>query len=161
MPLGSWRLTAAGSLSADPAYARRIRGLVRARGLEGQVSFPDHLEDDALADALREHHVLAVPSTYEGFGIVYLEAMAFGVVPIASRAGGGAEIVEHGTSGYLVTPESPKEIAAALAELEADRGKLVAMALAARRRFDAFPGWEHSMAAAVSWLHAVRGDARS
>jgi glycosyltransferase involved in cell wall biosynthesis len=157
LPRGSWTLTAAGSRTADPAYARHIDRMAVLRGVEEQVSFPGHLDDASLAEAFGNHHVLAVPSTYEGFGIVYLEAMACGVVPLASREGGGAEIVEHGQSGFLVTPGSVREIAAALAGLAADRERLCRMALEARRRFAAFPGWQASMASAVSWLHSFAG----
>jgi glycosyltransferase involved in cell wall biosynthesis len=154
LPRGSWTLTAAGSRTTDPAYARHIERMVALRGMEKQVSFPGHMDDAALADAFRNHHVLAVPSSYEGFGIVYLEAMACGVVPLASKAGGGAEIVEHGRSGFLAAPGNVREIAAALGALEADRDRLCRMAIEARRRFAAFPGWQASMASAVSWLHS-------
>jgi glycosyltransferase involved in cell wall biosynthesis len=132
--------------------------LVAARGLAGLVSFPGHLDDAAFAAALGDHHVLAVPSAYEGFGIVYLEAMGFGVVPIASSAGGGAEIVEQGKSGYLVAPDDARGIARALEILAGDRGLLRAMAHEARHRYGAFPGWKRSMASAVSYLHALAAD---
>ncbi len=156
LPRGSCRLTAAGARSADPGYSRRIDRLVAARGLEEQVCFPGHLDDAALAAALAEHHVLAVPSSYEGFGIVYLEAMGFGVVPLASNAGGGGEIVEHGRSGFLVAPDDARSIADALRSLAADRGRIEVMAREARARYGTFPGWEGSMARAVTFLHSFR-----
>ena len=155
LPRESWTLTAAGSRTADPAYTRRVERLAAQKGVASQVSFPGHLDDAALAQAYGDHHVLAVPSSYEGFGIVYLEAMACGVVPLASKAGGAAEIVEHGRSGFLAAPGRVREIAAALAGLAADRDRLSRMALEARRRFTAFPGWQASMASAVRWLHTA------
>lgn len=155
LPRESWQLTVAGSPAMDPAYAARISRLVSERGLERQVLMTGFLEDAPLARALMEHHVLAVPSSYEGFGIVYLEAMGFGVVPLASSAGGGPEIVENEKSGLLVPPGDVPAIARALADLESDRTRLCVMARAARQRFDAFPGWEQSMTAARRHLHAL------
>lgn len=58
--------------------------------------------------------VLVMPSRWEGFGLVALEAMRAGLPVIASRVGGLQEVVTHGETGILVTPESPDEIVAAL-----------------------------------------------
>jgi N-acetyl-alpha-D-glucosaminyl L-malate synthase BshA len=46
-------------------------------------------------------HVLLMPSELESFGLVALEAMACGVVPVATRVGGVPELVTHGEDGYL------------------------------------------------------------
>jgi len=46
-------------------------------------------------------HVLLMPSELEAFGLVALEAMACGVVPVATRVGGVPELVTHGENGYL------------------------------------------------------------
>ena len=83
-----WRLTVAGSRAADPAYVRQVDRFVMEQGLGDRVFMRDHLPDAELAAELAVSHVLAVPSTYEGFGIAYLEAMGFGVVPIAGTEGG-------------------------------------------------------------------------
>ncbi len=156
LPRDAWALTAAGIRTADPGYARRVERLVAELGLKDRVSFPGHLEDDALAAAYRDHHVLAMPSVYEGFGITCLEAMGFGLAPVVSSAGGGAEIVEHGRSGLMVDPGDARGLGAALASLSENRARLCAMALGARTRFGKFEGWDRSMARAVSFLHSWR-----
>lgn len=58
--------------------------------------------------------VLVMPSRWEGFGLVALEAMRAGLPVIASRVGGLQEVVAHGKTGLLVNPESPEEIVTAL-----------------------------------------------
>ena len=77
-------------------------------------------------------HVLVVPSRWEGFGLVALEAMRAGLPVIASRVGGLAEIVEDGVTGYLVPPESPTELAKAIRQL--DDSNLKKMGQAGRQR---------------------------
>ncbi len=59
-------------------------------------------------------HVLLMPSEMESFGLVALEAMACGVVPVATRVGGVPELITHGDDGYL---EPPGDIAAQAARV--------------------------------------------
>jgi glycosyltransferase involved in cell wall biosynthesis len=155
IPSHLWRLTIAGSRGMDPGYAIEVDRAVAARGLQGNVRMAGQLDDTLLAEAYREHHVLAVPSQYEGFGIVYLEAMGFGVVPIGSRAGGAVEVIEHGKSGCLVPVGDSRALSDAIAGLAGNRGHLRALALEAHRRFRAFPGWEPGMAAVREHLHGL------
>lgn len=155
IPSHLWRLSIAGSRGMDPAYAIEVDRAVAARGLAGNVRMAGTLDDAQLAEAYRTHHVLAVPSQYEGFGIVYLEAMGFGMVPIGSRTGGAAEVIQHGKSGWLVPPGDSRALADAIAGLAVDRAFLRALALEARRRFCAFPGWETGMTAIREHLHGL------
>ncbi len=53
----------------------------------------------------RKLHVLLQPSRFETFGLVYVEAMASGLIVMAGIGGGGSEIIEHGRTGYLVDPD--------------------------------------------------------
>jgi len=142
LPREAWRLTVAGSLEVDHAYARQVRSQVAAAGLEDQVKFTGTLSSVNLAARLAESHVLAVPSSYEGFGIVYLEGMAFGLPALATTAGGAGEIITHGRDGFLVAPGDAGALAGHLKMLREDRDRLLAMSLAAQDRFRAHPTWE-------------------
>jgi glycosyltransferase involved in cell wall biosynthesis len=93
-----------GSLESEPAYARGVQKNVIAHGLSSIVRFHGSLAEEALAEILRQAHVLVVPSSYEGFGIVYLEGMAFGLPAIGTTAGAAGEIINDGGTGYLVEP---------------------------------------------------------
>ena len=55
--------------------------------------------------------VFVLPSRYELFGIVMLEAMACGVPVVATRFGGLAEVIAHGETGFLVDPTDTTELA--------------------------------------------------
>jgi glycosyltransferase involved in cell wall biosynthesis len=155
IPSGDWRLTVAGSRDVDPAYVRRVERFVDDQGLRANVVLAGYLEDAELARQLRTAHLLAVPSVYEGFGIVYLEAMGFGVVPIGSTAGGASEVIEEGTSGFLVRPGDSAALARIICELVGNRSALAALAGGALRRFRQFAGWERRMSEVRGWLLAL------
>ena len=69
---------------------------------------------------LDDVHALVAPSRREGLGLVALEAFARGRPVVASRVGGLAESVVDGVDGFLVPPDDPKALAAALARLPID-----------------------------------------
>jgi glycosyltransferase involved in cell wall biosynthesis len=154
VPRSEWSLTVAGSPDADPAYARQVQRFIDHHGLRAVVAMKGHVDDAELARQMRAAHVLAVPSEYEGFGIAYLEAMGFGVVPIGSDAGGAAEVIENGRSGFLVAPRDRPALSRMLRHLAIDRPALKFLALGALRRSRQFPGWEQRMSEVRSWLHA-------
>ncbi len=99
LPAGAWSLEVIGDTTRDPKYVARIRRQISHPGLQGSVSLQGATADDLLAEALRRCQVLAVPSTHEGFGIAYLEAMNFGLPVLASAAGGASEIVSTARPG--------------------------------------------------------------
>jgi glycosyltransferase involved in cell wall biosynthesis len=146
-----WRLTVVGDRAVDPAHAAAVERAVGAAGLADRVDFAGRLGDDAVAARLRETHVLAVPSRYEPFGMVYLEAMGFGCVPVATTAGGAREVVRDGESGLLVPPDDPAAVATALRSLD-DRDRLAALGVAARRDYEAWPTWPETLDRAVDFL---------
>jgi glycosyltransferase involved in cell wall biosynthesis len=153
-----WRLTVVGDRTVAPDHTEAVADAVAAAGLDDRVRFAGRLDDEGVAARLRESHVLAVPSRYEPFGMVYLEAMGFGCVPVATTAGGAGEFVRDGESGVLVPPDDPRAIAAALRDLD-DRDRLARMGAAARRDYEARPGWPETLDRAIDFLEseAARG----
>ncbi len=141
LPRRTWRLTVAGNFTDDTGYADRIRNLIARAGLSEQVALLGTVSDEKLAALLKDHHCLAVPSFYEGFGIVYLEAMAFGLPVIATTSGAVPEVVADGREGFLVPPGDKVALADRVGLLIRDRNLLVAMSLAARKRYARHPSW--------------------
>lgn len=141
LPDGEWTLTVVGRLDADPGYVETVRRRVRDRGLDDAVTFAGEVADGEVADRLARSHLLAVPSTHEGFGMAYLEGMGFGLPALATTAGGASEVVTHGETGYLVSPDDPEAIAELVGGLLADRDALADLGVAALERFEAQPGW--------------------
>ncbi|MHB9155065.1 MAG: glycosyltransferase family 4 protein [Endomicrobiales bacterium] len=151
-----WQLNIAGSLSCDRAYVHSLFRLIVRRKLVGSVSFHGALPDEALGELLRESHLLAVPSLYEGFGIAYLEALGCGLPVIASSAGGAREIVEDGREGFLIEPGDAAALRERIERLGRDRERLRTMGLDALRRFADFPVWNTSAAIVRDFLERVK-----
>ena len=85
--------------------------------IDSHVRFLGHRAD--IPDIMRRLHLLIIPSQFEPFGRVVIEAMACGRPVIGTRDGGIPEIIEHGKTGYLVEPGNYQGFAeAALAILE-------------------------------------------
>jgi glycosyltransferase involved in cell wall biosynthesis len=138
-----WTLTVVGE-HADADHVRSVRTRAESAGIGDRVDLVGRLSDADLAAVLARGHVLAVPSRYEGFGIVYLEGMSFGLPAVASTAGGAPEVVTDGETGLLVEPDDPAAVADALSRLAGDRDLLARMGRAARRRYEAHPDWEET-----------------
>ncbi len=93
---------------------------------------------ERLPDYYRAADVVAIPSFYESFGLVAVEAMACGTPVVASRAGGLAFTVEDGKTGFLVPHSDPQALQCRLGAVLRDpalRDALGARAAVAAERF--------------------------
>jgi phosphatidyl-myo-inositol dimannoside synthase len=95
----------------------RIEALAHERGVADAIVFAGFVPDEELADHYRLADVFAMPSTGEGFGIVFLEAMACGTPVLAGNVDGSVDAVEHGRLGRTVDPNDVGEIAGGLIAL--------------------------------------------
>lgn len=101
----------------------RLEAKTREVGLETRVIFAGYLPEEEKADYYRLADVYVMPSRGEGFGFVFLEAMACGIPAVASTLDGGREAVLDGKLGILVDPDKPEELQAGiLAALDRPRG---------------------------------------
>ena len=85
--------------------------------------------------------LFCLPSVQEGFGIVFLEAMASGLPVVSTTATAIPEVVPHGQAGLLVPPRDPAALAAAIETLLHDPQRLAAARLAGRRQALRY-GWD-------------------
>jgi len=149
------RLTVIGSLSEDTFYVNKVRRMIASKGLKNSVSFMGRLPDQQVISVLESSHLLAMPSSHEGFGIVYLEGMGFGLPAIGSSSGGAVELIEHGVNGFLVTPGDVVSLAQYIRELALDRQRLADMANQARERYLRHPGWTQTCGNITSFLESL------
>jgi glycosyltransferase involved in cell wall biosynthesis len=85
-----------------------------------RVTVVDRTSEEAVMAAYREHDVLAWPSTYEGFGMVLVEAMSQRLPVVATPVGCAATLVQHERTGLVVPPRDPAALASALARMLED-----------------------------------------
>ncbi len=99
-----------------------LQELCRQLGLLDSVCFFGEIPNQAVLAEMAKARFFVMPSVREGFGIVYLEAMACGCVTIGTEDEGIADFIVDGENGFLVPPESPdaivEKIEACLAEPE-------------------------------------------
>ncbi|MCO5175523.1 MAG: glycosyltransferase [Thermomicrobiales bacterium] len=102
-------------------------------GIADDVLFHGSQPQDLLPDYYAAATVCAVPSRYESFGLVAVEAMGCGLPVVASRAGGLNFTVEDGRSGLLVPPQNPRAFASALSRVVRDPGLRSSLQVGARQ----------------------------
>jgi len=110
-----------------------LRAEAKELGVTPQVTFTGW-RSDAL-ELLPLFDAFLLPSLWEGFSMVILEAMAAGLPVIASRVGDNAIAVENGSSGLLVPPGDSGAIESAVASLASDPSRARAMGQRGRERF--------------------------
>lgn len=104
----------------------------------GLISFKGTLSRDALQQAYLRSDIVVMPSRYESFGLVAIEAMASGCAVIALRVGGLKEVISDGQDGFLVDDNESADvnISNILLELQGDQSRLVCIQEGARRTFE-------------------------
>jgi glycogen(starch) synthase len=111
-------------------------------GVSDLIDWVGFLDATELAGLLAAADLVVVPSLYEPFGMVALEAQLAGTPVAVSDTGGLAELVEPGVTGLRFTPESPAAIAAAVRDVVADPDGAWSRAVRAQRRARDEFGWD-------------------
>jgi D-inositol-3-phosphate glycosyltransferase len=117
----------------------RLQKLCQDLGINDLVLFLGKRAQDTLPYYYSAAEVLVMPSHYESFGMVALEAMACGTPVIASQVGGLAFLIQDGTTGYSIPDDNPQALAEKLALLVCNpglRNKLGAQAAEYARGYD-------------------------
>jgi phosphatidylinositol alpha-1,6-mannosyltransferase len=122
-----------------------LEQLARSHEVADSISFLGGASDEERNTWLRRAHVLAMPSRLpaggfagEGFGIVYLEAAAYGKPVVAGNVAGALDAVLDGETGLLVDPADPLAVAAAIARLLLDPELAGILGAAGARRAQEF-----------------------
>jgi len=121
----------------DGPEARRLKSIWRMKNLQGLVTWLGNVTQAELAREYNRCHVFCLPSVQEGFGIVFLEAMASAKPIVAVRAGAAPEVVKH---GILVDPDNEEALAEGILRLYEDpalRASFAAEASQFVNQFDA------------------------
>ena len=138
-----WRLTIVGDRSRDPQTAARLNADIRRFGLHERASVLGAVSSERLAALYLQADLFTLASRYEGYGMVFAEAVAHGLPIVATAAGAIPDTVPAG-AGLLVPSDDPDALANALRrviESPRERQRMVAACRAAARRL---PTWQDS-----------------
>lgn len=119
-------------LAGAGPLARRVESFRQTSSVGDRVH-PLGFRDD-VPRILRSVDILVLPSLWEGFGIVLIEAMAAAKPVVATNVSSIPEIVAHGETGLLVPPADPSALADAILTVLRDRRKAYEMGRAGRER---------------------------
>ncbi|TAK14200.1 MAG: glycosyltransferase family 1 protein [Anaerolineae bacterium] len=159
LPEGCCTLNVIGHLDTLPDYVAGIHARLEENSWRDRVGFAGAISGEQVGEALRAADVLVVPSAYEGYGIVYLEGMAFGLPAIGGKDGAAREIIREGENGYLVDYGDAVTLASRIRNLSEDRALLGKMSAAARRHYDAQSTWENTTDCVRNFLYEISANA--
>jgi glycosyltransferase involved in cell wall biosynthesis len=115
-------------------YWSYLNGLIEQNGLSGKVLLLDRVPNERLPNYYSMSRVLVLPSYYEAFPKVLIEAMACERPAISSRMGGTKDSIEEGVNGYLVNFADPPDLARAIIRVLQDDGLAKALGRAGREK---------------------------
>jgi len=136
---------------SDVGEQKRIRAIVKELGLEAVTTFTGAVSQQELPAYYAAADVCVVPSYYEPFGLVAIEAMATGTPVIASNVGGLQHSIVHNETGVLVPPHNEDLLAAAIADVFADPERWQILAEAGRQRVQS----HFSISAVTAQVHQL------
>ena len=128
------RLVIVGGKPQEDDELKRLKSIAAELGVETRTTFTGTVQQTELPAYYSAADVFVLPSYYESFGLVALEAMACGTPVIASRVGGPGSFITSGETGYLVPWPCPEPYAQRLDVLLANPALAAAMGKAARAK---------------------------
>lgn len=142
------------TIAGRGSYLPELQTQIDVEGVSDLIALPGFLNDDDLRGLVHHAGCVVLPSLYEPFGLVALEALAAGAPLIVARTGGLAELVEGTNAGLTFEPGNPEDLARCVAEVLSD--KLLAQDLTrnARHLIETKYAWG-AVAAAVVHVYAT------
>jgi len=129
-------------------YGAQLRKLAKERKVEDHVVFYGPMDQNEKLEAMAAADAIVIPSVYEGFGIVLLEAMAAGKAVVATTTGVAGEIIRDGKNGLLTPPADARALAEKLCSLLTDSRLSSLISRESRKAVEAF-GWKRIAAETI------------
>jgi glycosyltransferase involved in cell wall biosynthesis len=145
-----------GEMDVDPDYATKVRVALDAAPLDSIV-VSGCVDDASLGASYAAADLFALPSRYEGYGIVYAEALAFGLPIVACDDAGPVPDIVGREAAILVPPDDKEALSTALDLLLGNPTLRMRMSAAARRRSSRLPRWEDTVVGFEKALRAAAG----
>jgi glycosyltransferase involved in cell wall biosynthesis len=146
------RCTVAGP-AQDPSYLQMMKRNIEGWGLQSSIEFIGEIRAEEMPGLYRSNGCYLLPSIWEEpFSIGLLEAMASGLVPIASPTGGTPEIVRDGVNGLLFDTGRASELAAAITRVVREQRLYERLGRGARETVETGFGIEKMVAEVEAFL---------
>jgi glycosyltransferase involved in cell wall biosynthesis len=149
----SWQLVVAGDCGRSPQTSRQVSADIVRLGLADRITLLGAVRSDQVAPLYASADLFVLPSRFEGYGMVYAEAIAHGLPVVGTTAGAIPDTVPAG-AGVLVPPDDVEALAATLQLLITSPDERERLAAGARAA--AFPSWKEQAALFAGVLESVR-----
>ncbi len=136
-----WTARFAGGAHYDPAWAKYLQNKVCGAGLADRIEFLGALDD--LSAEYQQADLFVLPSRYEGYGMVYAEAIAHGLPVVATQCGAATTLIPH-TAGRIIPVADHDALTQALRELLSDSTLRAQLQKGAQQAAGQLPQWQHS-----------------
>jgi glycosyltransferase involved in cell wall biosynthesis len=138
-----WHLTVAGDCNRDAQTAAQLEADIQRLELSERVTVLGAVSNERLADLYAGADIFTLASRYEGYGMVFAEAVAHGLPVVATEAGAIPETVPA-AAGLLVPPDDAPALASALRRVIGNRDERRRRARTAREAARMLPTWQDS-----------------
>ena len=150
-----WTSKIVGSKERDLATTAQIRKLIEHHNLARRVVLGGEMSGPALGDIYERADIFALATRYEGYGMVFAEALAHGLPIAACDAGAVRETVPK-EAGLLTNPDDASAFAASLRRMLTDHALRARLSDAAWRHGQTLPQWSDTAGAVANALHRAR-----
>ncbi len=137
----SWTARFAGGAHYDPQWADYLKKKVESAGLTDRIHFLGAIDD--LSREYQQADLFVLASHYEGYGMVYAEAIAYGLPVVATQCGAVSTLVPK-TAGRIIPAANHAALSAALRELLEDSTLRAQLQKGARKAAELLPRWQDS-----------------
>ena len=147
-----WTARFVGGVEFDPQWVALLKNKVLAHGLEQRILFIGTVADSASEYIAADIFVL--PSLFEGYGMAFAEALAFGLPIVAARAGAVPDVVPD-TAGILVAPNDATALADALQHLLTDAALHQQLQTGAQAAAKTLPSWADTASVVAHLINQI------
>lgn len=147
-----WQARFVGGSDFDPAWAASLQAQVKRLDLQERIHFTGAV--DNLQTAYQEADMFVLPSRFEGYGMVFAEALAAGLPVIAARAGAVPDVVPE-SAGILVPVDDPAALSETLHKLLSHEELRRQLQAGARRAAAILPDWRDTARQVAQLVEAV------
>jgi glycosyltransferase involved in cell wall biosynthesis len=149
-----WRLTVAGDKDRDRETAAKIQSDIASFNLTDRIALVGAVTSERLGELYRAADIFVLASRFEGYGMAYAEAIAYGLPVIGTNTSAIPDTLPGGAA-ILVAPDDVAALASALRRLITDKNERQKIASAARTAAARLPTWRDSAALFAGAIEAV------